>query len=83
MGVPWLGWSCGTCAWCLSDRENLCDRARYTGYQIDGGYAELTVADARYCFPIDPSYTDAEAAPLPLTDSAEVLAQACVEACRG
>lgn len=64
VGVPWLGWSCGTCAWCLSGRENLCDRARYTGYQIDGGYAELTVADARYCFPIDPFYPDAEAAPL-------------------
>jgi propanol-preferring alcohol dehydrogenase len=64
VGVPWLGWSCGTCAYCLSGRENLCDRASYTGYQIDGGYAELTVADARYCFPIAPSYTDAEAAPL-------------------
>jgi propanol-preferring alcohol dehydrogenase len=64
VGVPWLGWSCGTCAYCRSGRENLCDRASYTGYQIDGGYAELTVADARYCFPIAPSYTDAEAAPL-------------------
>jgi alcohol dehydrogenase, propanol-preferring len=64
IGVPWLGWSCGTCAYCLSGRENLCDRASYTGYQIDGGYAELTVADERYCFPIAPSYSDAEAAPL-------------------
>jgi alcohol dehydrogenase, propanol-preferring len=64
VGVPWLGWSCGTCAYCRSGRENLCDRASYTGYQIDGGYAELTVADARYCFPIAPSYSDAEAAPL-------------------
>ncbi|WP_448203886.1 zinc-dependent alcohol dehydrogenase family protein [Azospirillum sp. sgz302134] len=64
VGVPWLGWSCGACAYCRSGRENLCDRARYTGYQIDGGYAELTVADERYCFPIDPSYSDQEAAPL-------------------
>lgn len=64
VGVPWLGWSCGECLYCRSGRENLCDRARYTGYQIDGGYAELTVADARYAFPIDPSYSDIEAAPL-------------------
>lgn len=64
VGVPWLGWSCGECAYCRSGRENLCDRARYTGYQIDGGYAELTVADARYAFPIAPLYTDEEAAPL-------------------
>ena len=54
VGVPWLGWTCGVCAYCRSGRENLCDRARFTGYQIDGGYAELTVADQRYCFPIDP-----------------------------
>ena len=64
VGVPWLGWSCGACAYCLSGRENLCDNARYTGYQIDGGYAELTVADARFCFPIAASYPDDEAAPL-------------------
>jgi propanol-preferring alcohol dehydrogenase len=64
VGVPWLGWSCGACPWCLSGRENLCDGARYTGYQIDGGYAEMTVSDARFCFPIAPSYRDDEAAPL-------------------
>jgi propanol-preferring alcohol dehydrogenase len=64
VGVPWLGWSCGSCPYCLSGRENLCDNARYTGYQIDGGYAELTVADARFCFPIAASYPDEEAAPL-------------------
>ena len=64
VGVPWLGWTCGDCAYCRSGRENLCDRARFTGYQIDGGYAEYTVADARYCFAIDPGWTDIEAAPL-------------------
>ena len=64
VGVPWLGWTCGVCEYCRSGRENLCDRARFTGYQIDGGYAELTVADERYCFPIDRSYSDVEAAPL-------------------
>ncbi len=64
VGVPWLGWSCGECAYCRSDRENLCDRARYTGYQIDGGYADYAVADARYCFPLPAAYGDAEAAPL-------------------
>ncbi len=64
VGVPWLGWTCGVCAYCRSGRENLCDRARFTGYQIDGGYAELTVADQRYCFAIDPHYSDVEAAPL-------------------
>ena len=64
VGVPWLGWSCGECSYCRSDRENLCDRARYTGYQIDGGYADYTVADARYCFALPESYSDAEAAPL-------------------
>jgi propanol-preferring alcohol dehydrogenase len=64
VGVPWLGWTCGVCDYCRSDRENLCDRARFTGYQIDGGYAELTVADQRYCFAIDPRYGDVEAAPL-------------------
>jgi len=64
IGVPWLGWTCGRCRFCASGRENLCDNARFTGYQIDGGYAEYTVADARYCFPIQGSYDDAEAAPL-------------------
>ena len=54
VGVPWLGWTCGVCDYCRAGRENLCDRARFTGYQIDGGYAELTVADQRYCFAIDP-----------------------------
>jgi len=64
VGVPWLGWTCGTCAYCRSGRENLCDRARFTGYQIDGGYAEYTVANQRYCFAIPPVFTDVEAAPL-------------------
>jgi alcohol dehydrogenase, propanol-preferring len=64
VGVPWLGWTCGICKYCRNGRENLCDRARFTGYQIDGGYAELTVADQRYCFAIDPRYGDVEAAPL-------------------
>ncbi|PKO91667.1 MAG: alcohol dehydrogenase [Betaproteobacteria bacterium HGW-Betaproteobacteria-1] len=64
VGVPWLGWTCGQCRFCLSGRENLCDQARFTGYQIDGGFAELTVADQRYCFPIDDYYTDSSAAPL-------------------
>ena len=50
VGVPWLGWTCGSCRFCRSGRENLCERARFTGYDIDGGYAELTVADQRYCF---------------------------------
>jgi propanol-preferring alcohol dehydrogenase len=64
VGVPWLGWTCGACAYCRSGRENLCDRARFTGYQIDGGYAEYTVADQRYVFPLPASFGDAEAAPL-------------------
>jgi propanol-preferring alcohol dehydrogenase len=64
VGVPWLGWTCGECGYCRSGRENLCDRARFTGYQIDGGYAELTVADQRYCFAIPAAYRDVEAAPL-------------------
>jgi propanol-preferring alcohol dehydrogenase len=64
VGVPWLGWTCGACEYCHSGRENLCERARFTGYQIDGGYAEYTVADERYCFPIDPRFGDAQAAPL-------------------
>jgi propanol-preferring alcohol dehydrogenase len=64
VGVPWLGWTCGECAYCRTGRENLCDRARFTGYQIDGGYAEYAAADERYCFPVDPTYSDAAAAPL-------------------
>ncbi len=64
VGVPWLGWTCGICSYCLSSRENLCVRARFTGYQIDGGYAEYTVANERFCFPIPPLFTDVEAAPL-------------------
>jgi len=64
VGVPWLGFTCGTCRYCQAQRENLCDRARFTGYQIDGGYAEFTVADERYCFAIPTGYTDVEAAPL-------------------
>src|SRR5215467_4612180 len=56
VGVPWLGWTCGACVYCRAGQENLCDRARFTGYQLDGGYAELTVADERYCFAIDPLY---------------------------
>jgi propanol-preferring alcohol dehydrogenase len=64
VGVPWLGWTCGECEFCRSGRENLCDRARFTGYTLDGGYAEFTVADERFCFSIPDSYSDAEAAPL-------------------
>lgn len=64
VGIPWLGWTCGECRFCRSQRENLCDRARFTGYTLDGGYAEYTVADARFCFRIPDSYSDAEAAPL-------------------
>ena len=64
VGVPWLAWTCGECRYCRAGRENLCDRARFTGYQVDGGYAEYTVADARYCFRLPPTYADADAAPL-------------------
>ncbi len=64
VGVPWLGWTCGECDYCRTERENLCDAARFTGYQIDGGYAEYAVADGRYCFPVPGGYGDAEAAPL-------------------
>jgi len=64
VGVPWLGWTCGSCGYCRSGRENLCDRARFTGYRLDGGYAELAVADERFCFPIPQGYDDGEAAPL-------------------
>ena len=64
VGVPWLGWTCGECDFCRSGRENLCARARFTGYQIDGGYSEFTVADQRFCFAIPESYSDIDAAPL-------------------
>ena len=64
VGVPWLGWTCGACRYCLTGRENLCDAARFTGYQLDGGYAEYCVADERYCFPVPPGPSDVEAAPL-------------------
>ncbi len=64
VGVPWLGWTCGTCTFCRSGRENLCGQARFTGYQIDGGYADYTVADQRFCFALPDAYSDADAAPL-------------------
>ena len=64
VGVPWLGYTCGTCRYCRSERENLCDDALFTGYQIDGGYAEYTVADHRFCFPLPSGYPDVQAAPL-------------------
>ncbi len=64
VGVPWLGWTDGTCEYCMSGRENLCPNARFTGRDIDGGYAEYTVADHRFCFPIPPSYSDEDASPL-------------------
>jgi propanol-preferring alcohol dehydrogenase len=64
VGIPWLGWTCGECRYCTSGRENLCDRARFTGYDVDGGYAELAVADERFCFPIPEGYSDEQAAPL-------------------
>jgi len=64
VGVPWIGWTCGECRYCRSGRENLCDRARFTGYDLDGGYAEMAVADARFCFSIPPDYPDLQAAPL-------------------
>ena len=64
VGVPWLGWTCGRCRYCLSGRENLCDNARFTGYHIDGGYAEYVVADHRFCFPVPVGYSDLQAAPL-------------------
>src|SRR5579875_4798 len=84
VGVPWLGWTCGACRFCASGRENLCDRARFTGYDLDGGYAEYTVADERFCFPIPEGFHDLRAAPLlcagligyrslPLTGDAERL----------
>src|SRR6185369_2847044 len=64
LGIPWLGWTCGVCAYCTTGRENLCDRARFTGYTLDGGYAGYAIADERFCFEIPESYTSEEAAPL-------------------
>src|SRR5438046_5780462 len=64
VGIPWLGWTDGECAYCRSNRENLCDRARFTGYTIDGGYAEFTVADSRFCFRLTGQYNDVDIAPL-------------------
>ncbi|MBD0338151.1 MAG: zinc-dependent alcohol dehydrogenase family protein [Thermoleophilia bacterium] len=64
LGVPWLGWTCGECRYCRSGRENLCERARFTGYQLDGGYAQHAVAARRFCFPLPDGYPDAQAAPL-------------------
>ena len=62
VGVPWLGWTCGVCRYCTSGRENLCDRAKFTGYDIDGGYAQFTVADERYAFALPADYPDLQAA---------------------
>ncbi len=64
VGIPWLGWTDGNCKYCLSSRENLCDYAQFTGYTIDGGFAEYTVADQRYCFSLPQDYPDVQAAPL-------------------
>ena len=64
VGVPWLAWTCGACPYCAAGRENLCDQARFTGYTQDGGYAEYTLADERFCFPIPAGYSDVQAAPL-------------------
>jgi propanol-preferring alcohol dehydrogenase len=64
VGVPWLGWTCGECSYCRSDRENLCEKAKFTGYTLNGGYSEYAVADERFCFPIPDTYSDAHAAPL-------------------
>jgi propanol-preferring alcohol dehydrogenase len=64
VGVPWLGWTCGECRYCASGRENLCDRARFTGYDLDGGYAEEAVADERFCLPLPDGFPDLQAAPL-------------------
>jgi len=64
VGVPWLGWACGVCEYCQAGQENLCERARFTGYTLNGGYAEYIVVDERFCFPIHESYSDAGAAPL-------------------
>jgi len=64
VGIPWLGWTCGECDYCLKGKENLCDRAKFNGYNLDGGYAEFVVADERFCFLLPENYSDVEAAPL-------------------
>jgi alcohol dehydrogenase, propanol-preferring len=64
VGIPWLGWTCSECSYCRSGQENLCDLAKFTGYTLDGGYAEYTIADQRFCFPIPSAYSDTDAAPL-------------------
>lgn len=64
VGIPWLGWTCGSCRFCTSGRENLCAQARFTGFHLDGGFAEYAVADARFCFPLPAGYPDSQAAPL-------------------
>ncbi|MGB7416782.1 MAG: alcohol dehydrogenase catalytic domain-containing protein, partial [Thermosynechococcaceae cyanobacterium] len=64
IGVPWLGQTCNCCRYCQSGRENLCDQAQFTGYNLDGGYAEYAVADAQFCFPIPENFSDLQAAPL-------------------
>jgi propanol-preferring alcohol dehydrogenase len=81
VGVPWLGGSCGHCGYCTRGRENLCDEARYTGYQINGGFAEYTVAAAAYCFAIPPQYSDQQAAPLLCAGLIGYRAYRLVESC--
>lgn len=82
IGVPWLGGSCGHCDYCNRGRENLCDDARYTGYQMDGGFAEYAVADARYCFPVPEGYEDHQAAPLLCAGLIGYRSYRLVEGCR-
>jgi len=82
VGVPWLGGTCGHCWYCSHGKENLCDEARYTGYQINGGFAEYTVADASYCFPIPPAYDDKQAAPLLCAGLIGYRAYRLVESCK-
>lgn len=82
VGVPWLGGSCGHCWFCQHEKENLCDHARYTGYHINGGFAEYAVADAAYCFPIPASYSDEQAAPLLCAGLIGYRAYRLVESCR-
>ena len=81
VGVPWLGGSCGHCWYCEHDKENLCDEARYTGYQVNGGFAEHTVADAHYCFPLPDNYDDIQAAPLLCAGLIGYRAYRLVESC--
>lgn len=78
VGIPWLGWTCGRCRYCRSDQENLCEQARFTGCTLDGGYAEYTVADARYCFPLSDDEPDAALAPLLC---AGLIGYRCLVAC--